>query len=227
MAKKNKMNTCSDFEEMLMWTSYRYCIGRHTYVVSMADDMAQHYYNKLSDEKKNFTAMDIRREITDRLRFLPFTLDIHRWYSNDEYNPLKVLFTYFEIEGIKSIEELATISRIEYDVHKDEYTSNRCESNFKSYISKMDIDDLIPWENLASLFDVKNHKMLILKDGTKVEGYQAWTQKIVPCEVKDGVQYYRNAEFGWYQIWKSVDDTVAGKKYHYIPAESIVKIEDL
>lgn len=232
MKTKNKQKQqCSDFEEMLMWTSYRYCIGRHSYVVSMADDIARHYYNKLSNERKQFTANDIRSEIKDCLQFLPFNFSIHRWYSQDEFNPLKVLFNFFEKENINSFEELATIARLEYDSHKDEYTFNRCESNFKSYISQMDIDDLIPWENLASLFDVKNHKMLTLTDGTKVEGFKTWQRKMIPVENKMDAQgpitYYQNAPFGWEETWRSVEDVVKGRKYHYIPKENIKEIEEI
>ena len=40
MATKKIDEKASEFERMLMWTSYRYCIGRHTYVVTMADDIA-------------------------------------------------------------------------------------------------------------------------------------------------------------------------------------------
>ena len=47
---KKKKNKCSMFEEMLMWTSYRYCIGRHTYVTSMAGEMAQNYYDRLDGD---------------------------------------------------------------------------------------------------------------------------------------------------------------------------------
>lgn len=230
MAKK-KLNTCSDFEEMLMWTSYRYCIGRHTYVVTMADDIACHYYNKLSDNRKEFTANDIRSEIKSHLQFLPFGFNITRWYSQDDFNPLKVLFNFFEKEGINSFEDLATIARLEYDSHKDEYTFNRCESNFKSYISAMEIDDLLPWENLASLFDVKNHKMLTLTDGSKVEAFKTWQRKVVPVKDKMDAQgptiYYQNAEFGWEEVWKSVDEVVKGHNNHYIPQSSITDINDI
>lgn len=231
MARKKKNESCSDFEEMLMWTSYRYCIGRHTYVVSMAHDIARHYYNKLSDERKKFTANDIRQEIKDHLRFLPFEFNISRWYGSDEYNPLKVLFTFFEKENIESLEDLAKISRIEYDVNKDEYTFNRCESNFKTYISKMDIEDLIPWETLASCFDIKNHKMLVLKDGTEVEAFKTWTGKTIPAEtrIENGVevQYVKYSDFGWEEVWKPVDSYVNGSEYVYIPKENIKEIKDI
>lgn len=35
-----KLNPATEFEKMLMWTSYRYCIGRKSYVVTMADEIA-------------------------------------------------------------------------------------------------------------------------------------------------------------------------------------------
>ena len=34
---KKQQEKCSMDEEMLMWTSYRYCIGRKTYVSSLAN----------------------------------------------------------------------------------------------------------------------------------------------------------------------------------------------
>ena len=70
--KNSKNDTCSIDEEMLMWTSYRYCIGRQTYVSSLAGYMAKKYYPILSDERKLFTAKDIRSSILDRIRWTPF-----------------------------------------------------------------------------------------------------------------------------------------------------------
>ena len=96
MTYMNKNHKCSDFEEMLMWTSYRYCIGRHTYVITMADDIGKHYYNKLSKERKEFTAQDIRNEIMTHLSYLPFSFRIHRTYNDDIFNPISALFNFFE-----------------------------------------------------------------------------------------------------------------------------------
>ena len=59
MAKKKiDKEKLSINEEMLMWTSYRYCIGRKTYVVDLAYYIAQKYYKLLSDERMRFTAED-------------------------------------------------------------------------------------------------------------------------------------------------------------------------
>ena len=97
MATNTKLKErATEFERMLMWTSYRYCIGRHTYVVTMADEMAEHYYSRLDDAEKLHTAIDIRREIMTHLSYtLPFDFDI--MYATDrELNPLKTLMRFFE-----------------------------------------------------------------------------------------------------------------------------------
>lgn len=227
---ERKFNKCSDFEEMLMWTSYRYCIGRHTYVVTMAQEIAQHYYNKLSDNRKRFTANDIRNEIAMSLRCLPFTFNISRWSSEDEYNPLKTLFTFFNNENITSLEELAQYGNVDYDAHEKKFSCSKRESTYKSYIGIMDIDDLIPWETLASLFDIDNHKTLVLENGTEVKAFKKWTRQTVPVENKmdmsSNFTYYTQKEFGWEEIWVSVDDASNGKWNTFIPNDIIKEIKD-
>ena len=99
MAKKKK---CSTFEEMLMWTSYRYCIGRHTYVTSLAGEIAQNYYDRLDDDRLEFTANDIRSQIYDKLQWLPFQFNIHRMYNDDPFNPIDVLMEFIDRLGIMS-----------------------------------------------------------------------------------------------------------------------------
>ena len=48
-------------EEMLMWTSYRYCIGRQTYVTSLAPYIGKKYYPLMNDSQAQHTAEDIRK----------------------------------------------------------------------------------------------------------------------------------------------------------------------
>ena len=66
--KKKKQEISID-EEMLIWTSYRYCIGRKTYVSTLAPYIGKKYYDLLSDERLDFMARDIRSCIYDQLRF--------------------------------------------------------------------------------------------------------------------------------------------------------------
>ena len=53
MGKNTKKTQLSLDEEMLFWTSYRYCIGRHTYVNSLAEYMAKKYDGDLNNPNKN------------------------------------------------------------------------------------------------------------------------------------------------------------------------------
>lgn len=131
--KSTERECCSLFEEMLMWTSYRYCIGRHTYVTSLAGEIAQHYYNRLSDERMEFTAADIRKEISDKLQWLPFNFKIHRMYDSDPFNPLDALLTFIQKNSIDTIDEFYKYANLEYDAHTDEYKFEIKKPTITSY----------------------------------------------------------------------------------------------
>lgn len=226
--KSTEREQCSLFEEMLMWTSYRYCIGRHTYVTSLAGEMAQHYYNRLSDERMEFTAKDIRSEIYDKLQWLPFNLKIHRMYDSDPFNPLDALLTFIQKNNIDTIDELYKYSSIEYDAHNGEYMCEIKKPTIKSYFSSSDIEDLIPWENLAACFDKKNHKIVTTEYEGKTEThrcFKSWKRVSIPCEDKPG--YYQTSELGWTPIWIVVDDYLkTGNTNRYLIDEFITKVED-
>ena len=213
----------TEFEKMLMWTSYRYCIGRKSYVSCMADDIGVNYYNKLDDKDKEFSAADIRRSVYDKLRFtLPFKFDIQRW-SDENFNPVQVLMNFIEKEHIKSWEELRGYSNIEYNSYKDEYIFDKCTPSIKSYFSASDVDDLLIWDKLASLFDVKNHKMVTLTDGSTVEAFFIWRRRRI--EVSD--KCYANVEFGWEKVLVPLKEYLKNKTNIYINSSSIVKVEKL
>ena len=192
-----KKKECSLFDEMLMWTSYRYCIGRRSYVSSMARDMARRYYGMLSDERLEFTSFDIRREIMDRMRFLPFDFNIHRMLETDPLDPIDALMRFIEDREIKSLDEMLCFSRIDYDSHDDSYKYEKKIPTINSYFSISDIEDLLPWDELASCFDIKRHRKIKVKDGKTYTCFKAWRRKAVPCEESPG--FFRNAEFGWEQ----------------------------
>ena len=227
MAKKKEK--CSLFEEMLMWTSYRYCIGRKSYINSMAGEMAQHYYNRLDDERMEFTAGDIRREIMDRLEFLPVQFRIHRLYESDQFNPIEVLMNFLERYKVDNYDEFIKYCKLEYDVHTDTYTFEKKEPTIKSHFSISDIDDLINWDELASCFDKKNHKMITVEyDGKKEthECFKSWVRKIKQADGLSG--WYTTAEFGWEQVWVDIDNYIKRGEFHdYINEDYIIKIEDM
>lgn len=198
----------SDFEEMLMWTSYRYAIGRKTYVSCLAHEIPQHYYNKLSKERREFTANDIRREIANHLICMPFSLTINRWDSEDAYNPLEAIFNFIQKENIQSWEEFCKYRDISYNSHKDEYKYTKVEIPMHEYW-KSDLDNLICWETCASCFDESNHKIYKGKEYFKV-----WREKLIPAEESG---WYKRAPFGYEIIWIDLESFLQrGEQAYYI-----------
>ena len=226
MATKTKLNErATEFERMLMWTSYRYCIGRHTYVVTMADEMAEHYYNRLDDAEKLHTAIDIRREILTQLRLsLPFDFDVNVYANERELNPLKTLMRFFEREGVKSIKELYNYSYVGYDARDYEFDVMKwkCEPKPIQLLQTYHIDDLIPWERLASCFDVSQHCLVTTKDGQKVRSFTSWERNTIPAEEKG---YYHNADFGWHEVLVPLDEYIKGNAHRRINEDLVNKID--
>lgn len=223
MAAKKKLNErATEFELMLMWTSYRYCIGRHTYVVTMADEMAEHYYSRLDDVEKLLTAIDIRREIMTQLRLvLPFHFDINVYAKERELNPLKTLMRFFEREGVKSIKELYNYSYVGYDAREYEFDVRKCDPKPMQILQHYDIEALIPWERLASCFDVSRHCLVTMKDGQQVRAFTSWERNVIPAEEKG---YYRNADFGWHEVLVPLDEYIKGNARLRINEALVTKI---
>ena len=176
-----------------------------------------------------FTATDIRGEIYDKLQLLPFNFRIHRIYTNDSLNPLDGFLTFIQKNNIDTIDELYKYTNIEYNAHTDEYNFEIKKPTIKSYFSVSDIDDLIPWENLAACFDKKNHKIITTEYEGKTEThrcFKSWKKVSVPCEDKPG--YYKVSEFGWEPIWIVVDEYLkTGNTNRYLADEFITKVEDI
>ena len=223
MAAKSKKNErATEFERMLMWTSYRYCIGRHTYVVTMADEMAEHYYHRLDDAEKLHTAIDIRREILPQLRLaLPFEFDIDAYAPERELNPLKTLMRFFEREGVKSIKDLYGYSYVGYNSRENEFDVRKCEPKPIQILHPYDIEDLIPWERLASCFDVSRHCLVTAKDGQQVRAFTSWERNVVPAEEKG---YWRSADFGWHDVLVPLDEFLKGRSNLTINEDLIAEI---
>ena len=211
-----------------MWTSYRYCIGRHTYVTSLAGEIAQNYYNRLDDDRMEFTANDIRREIYDRLQWLPFKFEIHRMYDADPLNPIEALMTFIDRVGINDMKQFLSYSNIEYDVHNDKFNWEKKNPTIKSYFSISDIEDLLPWADLASCFDKKNHKMITVEYNGEKSTYRcfkSWRRSTIPCEDKPG--WCKAVEFGWEPVWIDIDSYLkSGNTNKVLNSDFIKEIKD-
>lgn len=154
------------FIEELFWTSYRYCIGRHSYVTTYAKDMAEYFYDRMSDEKKENTACDIRKCIADCLSFESFNFSMDWSIPEKERLPFEMFIEFLlnyefdtddiskELSLIRSISVYKEDDIIKYEVSKTDHPK------YDNKLYEHEIFDLLPWMNLASLFDVKNHKFV-------------------------------------------------------------------
>lgn len=204
--------------EELLWTSYRYCIGRHSYVTSFAKDMGDYFYDKLNDKQKENHAEDIRMQIAERLRFSPFNFVYDYSVNRNIRMPFEDFIEFINSLNVTSSKDLADITKVEAYMEngKIEYAiSKESNANHEKTVYETDFMDLQPWADLASLFDVKKHKMITMKnaDGKEetVECYESYinisetvsetvseegnfiTTKSIPWKYK---KVYRPVEYG-------------------------------
>lgn len=223
----------NSFIEDLFWTSYRYCIGRHSYVGMLAKDMANYFYDKLNDDRLEFTALDIRRCIADQLHFQSFNFDIDYTVVESERRPLEMfidfLNTYsFETDDISK--ELAKIRKI--DVYKKEgkicYEVSKTDNpKYDNTIYEWDIMDLKNWSDLASLFDKKNHKIVVCEYEGKtqeIEVFESFKNQSTVVETLDGVTTLRPISWKYEKIYKPVDGRLG---HSYIEPSVIKEIKNI
>lgn len=170
--KNSKIKPLTDYEESLIWMSYRYAIGRHTiHAHCHACDILSHEYErlKLTPNRMEFMSKDINRSIEDSLRFSRLNV-----YVNNVYNMNLHIIDYL----IKSI--IDEQGYVKYDlryIHKINLDCYGSDCDFSYEISEKivneypwnDLDDLMIWYNVAKIFDLKSHKKCFLTDCSEVE----------------------------------------------------------
>lgn len=175
MAKKTEPKTktpklLSVFEEDLVWMSYRYAIGRSTIAADgHAKNLTSYLPGKLTQSRSEFMAFDIRREIDTILAsrynfYIPTQLQcVH---NEGAYNPLKIFN-----EFLKTLTKWSDMNKIKsvmvnvYGNYQIEYYKDENENQYKNrHTYFYTLNDLVVWENLASVLDTKHHKTFKLKD---------------------------------------------------------------
>ena len=233
--KNSKNDTCSIDEEMLMWTSYRYCIGRKTYVSSLAGYMAKKYYPILSDERKLFTAKDIRSSILDHIRWTPFDFSYEGSVNYSQRKPVEDLMEFMKENNIDSLEKIMGIESVSvyHDTYKDgekhKYRISTQTPQQQKLINQFDIECFFPWMDLASLFDINGHKLITVEYNGKKEkvvAFESWVGDTVECEDSPG--YFMSVPWRWKKVYKSVDRYIEKGEYcGYIEPSYIKSIEDI
>lgn len=165
--KKKRIKKLSDYEETLIWMSYRYAIGRHTIASNMhAGDIAQNSYERLmlSPARMQFMSKDINQEIASRLSWSNFNFRIDNYYGENRWghHPLDLFYEFINSLHITDIQELGKYKDIhvyiDYMNGDVTYEPRLKEDNSTSYVSCMDYEDLDCWQILSKVFDLKHHK---------------------------------------------------------------------
>lgn len=233
MAKKNIKKELSIDEEMLMWCAYRYAIGRRTYVSALAPYIGKTYYDKLSDNRLEFTALDIRRSIGDCLRFGHPGFEYEGTVSDNERNPLSdyVLWITNNVstkEDLYNVEKIVCYKKGYGDKYEKEYDVVKREREW-THIYESDFDNLFVWEDLASLFDKKNHKIVTVNYNNEVkeiECFESWRQVTEP--IKDQPGCVRSVAWKYERCYKSVESYLKDGEYcGSLNPEYIVSIRNL
>lgn len=219
-------------EEMLMWTSYRYCIGRQTYVTSLAPYIGEKYYPLLSDEKAEHTAKDIRNCIADVLNFGALTFHYDGTVKYEQRDALSDLLTWLN-DNVENEKDLIGIDTIE--CYKEDYKNDTPKKFFvtkkKHYeLPKYETDfsDLLEWHKLSSLFDRKNHvNVLVNYDGKEewIECFYSWRKT---CVQHDDGPYFRQVPWKYEKVLYGVEHYLTiGEYAGSLNEDYILKIENI
>lgn len=135
--------------EDLIWMSYRYCIGRHTIAAAMHASNIAPLIDKLSDNRKQFIAKDIRREINSTINWKS-NVTIEGY--NDEYDAytlaLEYLMNHPEITDDTNYHWYINVDDGNVHIEKEEKQNN---TYYQSFLNEY--HDIEPWAKLAAYLD--------------------------------------------------------------------------
>jgi hypothetical protein len=160
------------FFEDLLWMSYRYCIGRKTIAASAhAGNIAKNAYNVLSEDRKQFMAHDIRREINAVLHYLD-NVNIYDYRHHIPEDGMSTIF-YRLLEKYGETPPDWVFTNVKFDIEDETITLDGFNPDKDKFYSQTLIGlygDLLPWIKLANCLDNGCHKTLVTEtDDVKTE----------------------------------------------------------
>lgn len=169
----NEDGVIGEYERDLVWMAYRYAIGRHTiHAAVMCQDMCRNIPGRFSKARQQFMAMDIQREIAVHLRFTPFTFSVDSSIlpGTPDYYPLDHLIEFLLEHDVRTKEDMLKYKSVTYMGRTPNKKANlwdiryRLDGDEKPFISWMEWEDLLMWNNLSKLLDERCHRWAVLKD---------------------------------------------------------------
>lgn len=204
--------------EDLIWMSYRYCIGRKTITASMhAGNIAKYSYNDIADDRKEFMAHDIRKEINDCLWMDNVSISDYRQHISEDSLSAIIWAISHRYGGPppKGWDERS----LKFDV-KDGIVTITTNLNFDPDKKTFDTiankyHDLIPWIKLANALDKSTHRIVVVEYDGKTEERTCFHFPIVRYKFQE-IQ----------EVWVDLNDYLANPFIcSYIRPECIKEIK--
>lgn len=221
-AKFNNISVSKSLLENLLWTSYRYCIGRTTYTTQYAYDIARELCDVFDDEKRKEFARDILHEIEYCMHVKGVPFFIHD-YSTDK-NQIDALALYIDYMNsqteLTNYNDTKLIKRINCDVYYDNnitYNVERHANDTNGFIKIDMFMDLLPWHDLACVLDTRKHYVIKTKNNQCVECIKSYI-----CEVRGTDIGNTIIPFKYREVYKPIDCL---DNSSYIQEQMIMNIE--
>lgn len=202
--KKNTIVISNDRMEDFIWMSYRYCIGRHTIAAAYHADVIRGLImdnpDCLSENRKAFMAIDIRRQINDLVC----------WRSNVHVDGPRDadLYSLILYKGSEKPNEKV---KFNVDEFYNTVTTEPCEDD-KYVPHDKDYEDIIRWIKLANILDKSTHKIITTNFNDEIKNVECYPY---PYKVDNGVYVTK---------WTSPEKTLVNDSY--LADEYIVEIKD-
>jgi hypothetical protein len=202
--KKNTITISNDRMEDFIWMSYRYCIGRHTIAAAYHADVIRSLImdnpDCLSEDRKAFMAMDIRRQINDLVC----------WRNNVTVDGPRDadLYSLILYKGSENPNEKV---KFYVDEFYNTVTTSPCEGD-KYVPHDKDFEDIIRWIKLANILDKSTHKIITTNFNGEIKDVECYPY---PYKVDNGVYVTK---------WTSPEKTLINDSY--LAEEYIVEFKD-
>ena len=202
--KKNTIVISNDRMEDFIWMSYRYCIGRHTIAAAYHADVIRGLImdnpDCLSENRKAFMAIDIRRQINDLVC----------WRSNVHVDGPRDadLYSLILYKGSEKPNEKV---KFYVDEFYNTVTTEPCEDD-KYVPYDKDFEDIIRWIKLANILDKSTHKIITTNFNGEIKDVECYPY---PYKVDNGVYVTK---------WTSPEKTLVNDSY--LADEYIVEIKN-
>ncbi len=211
--------------------AYRYAIGRHSYAGTYASDMGKAMYDIMNADERRRAALDIRSEIADHLRMMPFNFIFDRTIPRDARKPYEMLCDFLnahpEIDLTKTTQIECFINpktnELCYAISVADAT--RCERKIYQY----EVDVYALWADLASLMDEDSHVMVEFKGvGGEIRKVKCFPSYINDAKVssvdKNGIITLETIDWRYKLVYRPVEYGVSNR---FIDSDSIVRIKHI